>query len=156
MLVVGASHAKVITSPTVTVSVVVPETLLDVAVIVVDPVANELANPLKPAVLLMDATAASDELQITVVVRSCVVVSENVPVAVNCWFIPWTMLGLVGVIAMDTSWAPLLFVNAFRLAVSPPPPPPHPDRVAIISDDKRMKNAFLLNIMVSLLYSSNA
>jgi len=51
--------------PDVTVSVVVPETLLDVAVIVVDPVANELANPLKTAVLLMDATAASDELQIT-------------------------------------------------------------------------------------------
>jgi hypothetical protein len=89
----------------VTVRVVVPEMLPDVAVIVVEPAAAPVANPLESAALLMTATAASDELQITDVVRSCVVLSENVPVATNCWFVPLTMLGLVGVIAMDTSVA---------------------------------------------------
>ena len=89
----------------VTVSVVEPDTLPDVALIVVEPAATDVANPLEPAALLMAATAASDELQVTVVVRSCVVLSENVPVATNCWFEPLTMLGLIGVIAMDTSVA---------------------------------------------------
>jgi hypothetical protein len=85
--------------------VAVSETLPDVAVIVVEPAATEVAKPLEPAALLMAATAASDELQVTVIVRSCVVLSENVPVATNCWFVPLRMLGLVGVIAMDTSVA---------------------------------------------------
>jgi hypothetical protein len=105
VFVVGASHAKDTTPPTVTVSVAVSETLPDVAVIVVEPAATEVAKPLEPAALLMAATAASDELQVTVIVRSCVVLSENVPVATNCWFVPLRMLGLVGVIAMDTSVA---------------------------------------------------
>jgi hypothetical protein len=60
----------------VTVSVEIPEILPDVAVIVVEPVATELANPLEPAALLMAATAAVEEFHITVVVRSCVVLSE--------------------------------------------------------------------------------
>ena len=89
----------------VTVSEFEPDMLPDTAVIVVEPAATEVANPLEPAALLMPATAASDELQVTVVVTSCVVLSENVPVATNCWIEPLTMLGLVGVIAMDTSVA---------------------------------------------------
>jgi hypothetical protein len=89
----------------VTVSKVEPDMLPDAAVIVVEPAATEVANPLEPAALLMVATAAVDELQVTVIVKSCVVLSENVPVATNCWFVPLTMLGLVGVIAMDTSVA---------------------------------------------------
>ena len=89
----------------VTVSKVEPDMLPDVAVIVVEPADTEEVNPLEPAALLMPATAASDELQVTVVVTSCVVLSENVPVATNCWIEPLTMLGLVGVIAMDTSVA---------------------------------------------------
>ena len=89
----------------VTVSEFEPDMLPDTAVIVVEPAAAAVANPLEPAALLMPATASSDELQVTVVVRSCVVLSENVPVATNCWFVPLTMLGLVGVIAMDTSVA---------------------------------------------------
>ena len=60
----------------VTVSVVEPDILSDVAVIVVEPAATEVANPLEPATLLMAATAALDEFQVTVVVRSCVVLSE--------------------------------------------------------------------------------
>ena len=76
VFVVGASHAKVTAPPTVTVSVAVSETFPDVAVIVVEPAATEVAKPLEPAALLMAATAASDELQVTVIVRSCVVLSE--------------------------------------------------------------------------------
>ena len=60
----------------VTVRVVEPDMLPDVAVIVVEPAAIEVANPLEPAVLLIAATVAVDEFHITVVVRSCVVLSE--------------------------------------------------------------------------------
>jgi hypothetical protein len=60
----------------VTVRVVVPEMLPDVAVIVVEPAAAAVANPLEPAALLMAATAALDEFQFTDVFRFCVVPSE--------------------------------------------------------------------------------
>jgi hypothetical protein len=60
----------------VTVRVVAPDMLPDVAVIVVDPVATEEADPLELAALLIVATPVSDELQVTAVVRSCVVLSE--------------------------------------------------------------------------------
>ena len=60
----------------VTVRVVEPDMLPDVAEIAVEPAGIEVANPLEPAVLLIAATAAVDEFQITVVVRSCVVLSE--------------------------------------------------------------------------------
>jgi hypothetical protein len=45
---------------------------------------------------------------------------------------------------MDSSWAPLLLVDASRLAV--PPPLPQPNKLVTISDVKRMKHAFLLAI----------
>ena len=64
----------------VTVSVVDPDMPPDVAVIVVEPAATEIANP----ILLIVATAGMAELQVAAVVRSCVVLSEYVPVAVNC------------------------------------------------------------------------
>ena len=60
----------------VTVSVVVPWILPDVAVIVVGPVATEVASPLDPAALLIVATPVSDELQVTAAVKSWVVLSE--------------------------------------------------------------------------------
>jgi hypothetical protein len=59
----------------VTVSVVEPDLLPDVAVIVVEPATTDVANPLEPAALLMAATPAVDELQVTTVVRFCVVLS---------------------------------------------------------------------------------
>jgi hypothetical protein len=89
----------------VTVRAVEPETLPDVAVIVVDPAATEVARPLEPAALLIAATPVLDELQVTDAVRSCVVLSENVPVAVKCCVVPLAMLGLVGVTVMATSCA---------------------------------------------------
>jgi hypothetical protein len=50
--------------------------LPDVAVIVVEPVAMAEANPFEPAALLIVAMPVLDELQVTAVVRSCVVLSE--------------------------------------------------------------------------------
>jgi hypothetical protein len=49
----------------VTVSVVDPDILPDVAVIVVEPAVAEVASPLEPAALLIVATDAADELQVT-------------------------------------------------------------------------------------------
>jgi hypothetical protein len=60
----------------VTVIVVDFDILPDVAVIVVEPAAIALANPLEPAALLMVPTAVVDEPQVTAVVRFCVVLSE--------------------------------------------------------------------------------
>jgi len=84
-----------------TVMLVDPDTLPDAAVIVVVPAAVAAASPLEPAVLLMVA-APVEELQVAVLVTSCVVLSEKVPVAVNCSFVPSATFGLGGVIAMDT------------------------------------------------------
>lgn len=78
VFVVGASHDNV-TTPLpvpVTVSAAVLVMLPDVAVIVVEPAATEVAKPLEPDALLMDAIPALDEFQVTVVVRFCVELSE--------------------------------------------------------------------------------
>ena len=60
----------------VTVRVVEPAMLPDVAVIVVEPTATEVARPLEPAALLIVAMAVLDELQVTAAVRFWVVPSE--------------------------------------------------------------------------------
>lgn len=60
----------------VTVSVVDPDTVPDEAVIIVDPVAIEVADPLEPAALLIVAMVVDEELQTTAFVKSCVVLSE--------------------------------------------------------------------------------
>ena len=85
----------------VTVSVVVPLTLPEVAVIVVEPVASAEARP----VMQIVATATFDEVQATVPVRFWVVPSVNVPVAVNCCVRPLAMDGLPGVTAIDVTTA---------------------------------------------------
>jgi hypothetical protein len=69
------------------------------------------------------------------------------PVAVNCISVSTAIVGFVGVTEMDSSWAPLLLVDAFRLAV--PPPLPQPNKLVTISDAKRTKHAFLLAIWCS-------
>jgi hypothetical protein len=68
----------------VTVNVVEPDTEPDVAPMVVVPTLAPVARPLLPAALLTVATFALEEAQVTDAVRSCVVASEYVPVAVNC------------------------------------------------------------------------
>lgn len=65
----------------VMVSVVVSDMLPDVAVIVVEPTPTDVARPL---VLVIVETRVSEELQTTDDVMSCVVLSEKVPVAINC------------------------------------------------------------------------
>jgi hypothetical protein len=80
---------------------VVPEIPPNVAVIVVEPTLMAVANPLEPAALLIEATASSDEFQVTCVVRSCVEPSEYLPVAVNCRVVPRAILGLTGSIVID-------------------------------------------------------
>jgi hypothetical protein len=64
---------------------------------VVVPSLFDVASPFKPAVLLIVATPVLVELQATDDVRSCTVVSENVPIAVNCLVLPRAMLVFVGV-----------------------------------------------------------
>ena len=54
----------------VTVNVALPETLPEVAVIVTVPAVRPLTRPLVPAELLIVAFAVSDELQLTVDVRT--------------------------------------------------------------------------------------
>src|SRR6266542_1837979 len=108
----------------VTVSVVLPETPPKVAVIVVVPAATDVARPCDPPALLIVATAVLDELQVTTwVVRSCVVLSLKVPVAVNCWVNPSGRPGLVGVTAIVDR------VAAVTVSVVLPETPP---KVAVI------------------------
>ena len=102
----------------VTVSVVALETPPEVAVTVVEPEAADVASPWEFAALLIVATPVLEELQTTEAVRSCVVLSENVPVAVNCCVVPLAMPGLAGVRAMDTNVA-----SEMVIVVSPVMPP---------------------------------
>ncbi len=72
----------------VTVRVVEDEMLPAVAVMLVVPAATGVAIPLEPAALLIVAIKAADEFQVTDEVRSCVLLSEKLPVAVNCCVVP--------------------------------------------------------------------
>lgn len=92
-----------------TVKAAVPEMLPDVARIVVMPEAKEVA---RPVVAMIVATPVFDEVQVTAVVRSCVELSEYLPLAQNCWVVAIAMEGAAGVTVMETS------------DLLPPPPPP--------------------------------
>src|SRR2546422_11648394 len=98
------------------------------------PAATDVANPCDPAALLIVATPVADELQVTWVVRSCVVLSLKVPVAVNCCFVPFAMLGFVGVTAIEVR------VAAVTVSVVLPEAPP---KVAVIgrSEEGRVRTA---------------
>src|ERR1700735_2504679 len=87
----------------VTVRVVEPLTAPDAALIVLLPVATPVANP--PAAIV--ATEVVCELHVTVLVKFCVELSENVPVAVNCFVVPLAIEGFAGVTAIDSSVAAL-------------------------------------------------
>src|SRR6266705_2322314 len=84
-----------------TVTEVLPEMLPSVAVIVAVPFLLAFAKPFDPPALLIVTTPGLDELQVTWVVRSCIVLSLKVPVAVNCWVSPSGRLGLAGVTAIE-------------------------------------------------------
>jgi hypothetical protein len=85
----------------VTVSTVEPFTPFRVAMIVEGPVASPVAKP----ALVMVATERVSEDHVTSVVKFCVELSVNVPVAVNCWARPLARLGFEGVTAIETNAA---------------------------------------------------
>jgi hypothetical protein len=95
--VVGGSQAKLIVPAGVTVRVVFPEILPEVAVMVAVPAPTAVARPL----LFTVATDVLGELQVTCVVISWLVPSEYVPEAVNCLVTPTGTLGLAGVTDID-------------------------------------------------------
>src|SRR5438034_6164174 len=70
----------------------------EVAVILELPTLRPVATPLA----LMEATAPLLEFQVTELVRSCVLLSVYVPVAVNGCVRPLAIEGLLGVTAMET------------------------------------------------------
>jgi hypothetical protein len=84
----------------VTVSVALPDTDPDAAVIAVEPTAKALASP---EFALTVALAGVPEVHATRLVKLAVLVYENVPVAVNCCVSPLGMLGEFGVTAMETN-----------------------------------------------------
>ncbi len=74
------TSADVVTD-TVTELDVTPEKLAETVAV---PKARALARPFVSAALLTDRTCELDDVQVAAAVRSCVVPSEKVPVAVNC------------------------------------------------------------------------
>jgi len=108
--VVILADAGVTTMDTNSAAVIVNVAVLEVipekfALIVVVPSERDVARPFEPDVLLTVATPICDELQVTEDVISCVVLSVNVPVAINCWVFPRAMLLFIGVTAIDTKTA---------------------------------------------------
>jgi hypothetical protein len=83
----------------VTVRVVFPDTDPDVAVITDEPTVNALASP---ELALTVAIVGVPEVQLTLLVKLAVLVSENVPIAVNCCVSPSGTLGALGPTAMET------------------------------------------------------
>jgi hypothetical protein len=83
----------------VTLKFVVPGVPLKLAVITVLPVAVfDIANPL---FFVMLATAGVPDVHVQTFEMSCVLPSENVPVAVNCCWLPKSMVGLAGLRATE-------------------------------------------------------
>ena len=107
----------------VTVKVVLPEMLPEVAVMVAVPAEAAVARPLP----LTGATDVLEECQVTCVVRSWLVPSEYVPEAVNCLVSPTGMLGLAGVTDMETSDLETGSIDGSPEFV--PPPPLHPAKM---------------------------
>jgi hypothetical protein len=88
-----------------------PEIFPAAALIVAVPAAVAVVRP----VVSMAATAEAEDVQVTDAVKSCELLSENTPVAVNCCVVPVATVGVAGVTAMEISVLPL-----------PPLPPPQP------------------------------
>lgn len=89
----------------VTESVAVPTCPEKNAVIVALPAATPVASPLLPTMSLTVAIDAGDDVHEADCVRSCVLPSANVPMALNCASVCCATLALAGVICSDTSAA---------------------------------------------------
>jgi hypothetical protein len=77
------------------------------AEILVEPILKKeaVAMPWNPCTLLMVALVASEDTQVTDVVRSCVLLSEKCPVAEYCWVEPINILAETGFISIEASTA---------------------------------------------------
>jgi hypothetical protein len=73
----------------------------EVAVMVELPTPVPVATP----VLTIVATVVKDELQLTALVRVCVLPSLYVPVAVNCWLVPFAIETVTGLMASEVNTA---------------------------------------------------
>jgi methylglyoxal synthase len=108
----------------VTVNVVLPLTPPSVAVMTDDPVFTDDASPALPPAFEMVAVPVVPDVQVTAVVRVCVVMSVYVPVAVNWRVRPFAIDGAAGVTAIETN------VAAVTVSVVLPLTPP---KVAVIT-----------------------
>jgi len=107
----------------VTVRVVLPEVIPEVAVTVVVPAATAMARP----VLLTVATDGLEALQVTCLVISKLVPSEYTPEAASCWVAPKGIFGLDWVTDMEASAAevtvravaPWVFPEMTRITTEP-------------------------------------
>ncbi len=75
-------------------------TLSKTAAMFVVPTARAVASPFDPVALLIVETDVLDEFQVAHVVRLCVLLSINVPVAVNCCVNPWSTFTVIGATAI--------------------------------------------------------
>lgn len=87
----------------VTVSDAVPEIAPEVAVIVVLPPATPCAKPWVGDELPMVAAAVFEDVQVTLPVMFCVLLSLKVPVAMNCWLVCGAIVVVAGVTAIETN-----------------------------------------------------
>ena len=97
----GVTTIELITAA-VTVKVVDPETVPEVAVITLLPAASAFASPCVGVVVLIVATAVFAELQVALPVRFCVLPSLYDPIARNCSLVPGATAGVAGVTVIDT------------------------------------------------------
>lgn len=98
----------------VTVKVVEPVTLSNLAAMVLVPAATPVTKPSEPLAFETVAVAVFDELQLTDVVTSCMVLFANRPIALNCRVVPFAMEGVVGVTNRATGWV-LLKLNGLTM-----------------------------------------
>ena len=101
----------------VTVRVVVALTEPELAVTVAVPVATLAASPCLPGALLRFTVFGLSVLHCTDCVMSCVLLSVNVPVAVNCCVVPSGIVGTAGVTAIETNSAVVTFSVVVPLTV---------------------------------------
>ena len=78
------------------------------AVICEAPVAALVAKPFAPLVLLIVATVLLDDVQVTLLVTSCVLLSVYTPTAVNGCVVPSAIVGAAGVTPIDTKVAAVM------------------------------------------------
>jgi hypothetical protein len=112
------------------------------------PVAKDVAKPLNPVALLIETTEPDDESHVADAVRSCVVLSVNMPVAVNCCPVPSAILGVPGVTLMETKVAAVT-VNTTGVELTAP-------KVALIVVDPAEWLVTDPDVVTALLMSATA